>query len=213
MRDVSSGAKLGSNPLITGLPPRWGFATPHHRPHTARTNPRCWRHGIPWFVSLCCLLSCLILSGTPVFGQTQQEGTDSSAASPAQANADVIVLVIPQSADQAQIALVYQNRVPEERVRREVQLLAKASGGKLADDLKIESKSIRPRDLTNFPIRTGASFTLLHSPQVHDSAPTLAPYLTAFQSWDHVEVIFSLPDLNPYNGVESLTARNSRYRC
>ena len=144
----------------------------------------------------------LMVFCSPSYGRQAPIGESQNAAS-TDIQADVVILVTPRSAEEAKVALVYNNSIPKDRVRHEIKLLIKATGGELGNDLAIDSKSIQPNDLKRFPIRSGASFTLLHSPQVHDLSPTLAPYLSAFQAWNHIEVIFSLPDLSEYNGIQT----------
>src|SRR5205085_11232385 len=66
----------------------------------------------------------------------------------------------------------------------------------------IEDRSIDPDDLERHSKKTGAVFTLLSAPQMQENAPVLRNYLQAFQSWTHLEVIFDLPEMTVYRGVE-----------
>jgi len=116
---------------------------------------------------------------------------------------DVIVLVVPETSARSRIGLVYRKRISDERARQEVRRLEKAAGGKTGANIEITNESIDAKDLKHFPITTGVNFTLQDAPLVVDSAPNLLPFLTAFQSWDHIEVIFAIPDLSPYKGVEN----------
>ena len=201
MRDVTSCDKHNSPLLIASLLSEWGFFTSvlglKYFSRILLSGAVCFTFSV--------IAACvgLMAFSAPCMGQVSQP----QEASGLKSQTDVIVLIVPQSAELANVALVYQNRVPEDRVRREINLLIKATGGKLGSDIHIETKSLQPNALSRFPSRTGANFTLLNSPQVHDSAPTLAPYLTAFQSWNHIEIIFSLNDLVPYNGIEEFDSQ------
>jgi len=70
--------------------------------------------------------------------------------------------------------------------------LAEGTGWQIGR-LHIEDSSPRPDNLKKFPKTTGAEFFLRQAPQSLDGAPTLQPYLRAFQAWDHLEVMFRLP--------------------
>jgi hypothetical protein len=115
---------------------------------------------------------------------------------------DVGVLVLPVTPAESRIAIAYRTRVDHNRVRREVARLAQAFGGQIRGELRIRDESLRPNELRDYPVTTGAEFTLTGVSQVQDNAPVLLPYLVGFQSWNRIEVIFALPDLQPYRGVQ-----------
>lgn len=114
--------------------------------------------------------------------------------------ADVTVFVIPDSADTARVALVYNGVVPTNRVRSEINRLTEA-GWVINSDLRIEDRSVRPDISDAGPVNTGAFFSISKAPQVQDNAPVLLPYLKAFQNWKHITVLFNISDIEPYNGI------------
>jgi hypothetical protein len=146
-------------------------------------------------------LSSPVLAGPGDTGRRTSGSSTVSTAPADKALIDVGVMVFPQLPDSARVAIGYRQRVAHSRVQHEISRLLKTTGWRIGPGLVIEDRSTRPNDLKRFPITTAAVFTVLQAPQVHDSAPQLLPYLQAFQSWDHVEVIFAIPDLVPYNGV------------
>jgi hypothetical protein len=124
-----------------------------------------------------------------------------SAASKPAAPIEVVIFVQASRPDSARVTVIYQKKVPHAQVKKEIERLA-VNGWQVANDLKIEDRSIEPSDLKSHPIETGAAFTLLSAPQVQDNGPVLWNYLQAFQSWSHLEVMFQLSGFSPYNGVE-----------
>lgn len=116
---------------------------------------------------------------------------------------DVFLFVRQSSPTTARIGLSYGKKIPHGRVEIEIKKLLTVSGWKLSGTPSISDETMRPDDPKRFPPKTGAEFEVADAPQFHDNAPTLAPYLKAFQSWDHLEILFATTDLVPYNGVTS----------
>jgi len=114
---------------------------------------------------------------------------------------DVFLFVHPNSMAAAHIGLSYSKRIPHTQVESEIRRLAAVAGWKLDGKLSITDRTVRPDNPARFPPTTGAEFSVSDAPQFHDNAPVLAPYLQAFQAWDHLEILFVASDLVPYNGV------------
>jgi hypothetical protein len=98
---------------------------------------------------------------------------------------DVGILVRPVTADSARVALAYRRPVPHARVREAIRRLTAATGWVSDTPLIVDDRINRD------PKTTTALFTLRNAPQISAGAPALQPYLTAFQGWNRVEVIFA----------------------
>jgi hypothetical protein len=129
-------------------------------------------------------------------------GDTAAPVDPTQKPADVIVLVRPLSADTANVGLVYRQRVSHDRVKREITRLTESSGWRIGRDLVIKDESVHADNTAQFPVTTGAMFTLTQAPQIANGVPALMPYLHAFQKWNIVEVMFGQSDLTPYRGPD-----------
>lgn len=160
--------------------------------------PRHWAH-IPLIFML--LLSSL---ATQIgWCQTGMEHRDPEGrAKPDHALMDVIIIVWPQSVSSGRIGIAYKQRVAHNKVQADIARLANALGGS-ASLIDIDDQSVHPDDLEHFPVNTSAMCTLRNCSLMSESAPNLRPFLTAFQSQSHVEVIFAIPDLPAYTGVVS----------
>jgi hypothetical protein len=112
-----------------------------------------------------------------------------------------MLFVHPDSPTTARIGLSYRKLVPHKQVEKEIAKLLSVSGWKLVGKPAISDGSVRPDNPKRFPPTTSAEFKVADAPQFHDNAPVLAPYLQAFQAWDHIEIMFVTTDLVPYNGV------------
>lgn len=144
----------------------------------------------------------LAVSAAPLIAQTGSDtkpkpsspSSDSSQL-PGQATARVALLVLPQSANAARVALTYNVKVGHKQVRREVEALARFAGGQVAGPVKIRDYSLNPDNPRRFPVTTSAEFDLLAS-QFQDAAPHLLPYIQAFRIWGSIDVLFHLPGAN-----------------
>ena len=111
---------------------------------------------------------------------------------------DVAIFVMPTSNDLATVSVAYRNQVRHAQVMQEIDKLS-ANGWMVGKKIAVSDDSIG----RSVGVTTSAHFELRRAPQVLNSAPRLLPYLQAFQDRSHVTVMFLLPDLKPYNGVES----------
>ncbi len=143
------------------------------------------------------LLSCIFLflglkSSTPVHAQSS---------SAVRTKTDIILFIRPIGLDSANIGLAYSKRVPHALVEREVKRLLDGTGWILGSKINIDDSTVRPDDSVRFPPTTGAMFTVINAPQLHDNAPVLRPYLQAFHAWSRVELLLESPEIQPYNGL------------
>jgi hypothetical protein len=146
-------------------------------------------------VGLACLLTLGALSAC---AQSPKETKAAGAPRTAQgragdAPAKVAILVIPESADSARVALTYSGKVERKRVQQEIANLARFAGGRLAGKVEIRDYSLNPNNLRHFPVTTSAEFQLVQSPQFQDAEPRVLPYLQAFRKWGSLDVLFNLP--------------------
>ncbi len=121
-------------------------------------------------------------------------------ADPASETMDVIVLVNPVAERVARIGVIYRTKVDHRRVSAEIDRLANTIGAHVEAGRSIVDEAGATRLLPRAASTTGATFTLSGAQQVQNGAPKLDSYLTAFQGWDNVEVIFAIDDLQPYRG-------------
>jgi hypothetical protein len=114
---------------------------------------------------------------------------------------DVIVLVWPVSRDVAHVAVAYKHKIPHDTVLRDTKKLAASIGGQISD-VQIDDQSSHPDDLKKFPVNTAASFSVTGCSQISQSSPNLRAYIIGYQAWTHVEVVFAIPTIDGYSGVE-----------
>ncbi len=145
------------------------------------------------FLFLLCISSLLAVAP----GRSQQSSPQTGPSTPT----DVFLFIHQTSPGSARIGLSYRKIVPHTQVQSEIKKLLAVSGWKLSGAPAIADKSVRPDNPVRFPPKTGVEFSVSGAPQFHDNAPMLAPYLRAFQAWDHLEILFVTSDLVPYNGV------------
>lgn len=142
----------------------------------------------------------LMMLGLGVRMPAQADPTENGLATPA----DVIVLVIPTSADTARIGLAFRQHRSTRSVREDIARLSAITGWRIGSKIDVSDESVHPDNMSKYPKTTGAQFTVSQAPQIVNSAPALLPYLRAFQKWNHVEVMFGVPDITPYRGVTFL---------
>lgn len=192
-----------------------GTPNSHQRPLASLSGKSPVQHNLKHIraVILCIRAVCALgfalsfcLAGVALAEPTKQKGASETKTQKSQgesAPVEVAALVVPQADGSARIALAYNRQVSHKRVRDEVQRLVLAGGWRLGNDLIVADDSVHGDNKTKYPITTGAMFTLLNAPQVNNGAPALLPYLQALQAWEHIEVLFNLPDITPYTGVEN----------
>ncbi len=108
--------------------------------------------------------------------------------------ADVIIFVNPGPGNVVSIGAVYRKRVSHLRVRQEMERLVEVTGAQIAPGADISDASVSQGDPIRYPVTTGAQFTLESATKMNGEG-LLRSYLTAFQRWNHVEVIFAYPNL------------------
>lgn len=144
-------------------------------------------------------LSVLALLMMPVRIAAQSEpvgsGTE-SAGRPENSRVDVVIFVNPVSQDAVNLGIAYSRMIPHGQVKKDIVHLLQASGWKLGSTVGIDDASNHPGS-ANSPRTTAIEMNLVQAPQIRQSVPDLLPYLQAFQRFDHVEVNFILPPLNP----------------
>ncbi len=110
-------------------------------------------------------------------------------------------MINPLSPEVTAVGIAYSKRVSHQHVRADVHRLLSASGWIPEGSLTITDESAdhtRPA----VPITTAARLLVSSAPQVVGNAPSVTPYVRAFQAMRNVELVFIIPDLNPYRGVE-----------
>ncbi len=117
---------------------------------------------------------------------------------------DIVLLVLPDVGMSTRIGLAYSKMVPHSQVRTAVKHLSDLSGWQVASDLVILDGSIHPDRTKEYPLTTTAMFTLNNAPQVHNFSPVLMPYMRAFQEWNRIEILYHLPEMNPFRGPEHI---------
>jgi hypothetical protein len=142
-----------------------------------------------------------LLGTTRIVGAQQTGSADGTAPADLAGKANVVIFVNARSADSATLGIAYDRKVPHARVREDLTQLLKVTGWNTARDLQISDASVHPDHLDRFPATTAAMITVLQAPQVVQNAPTLLPYLQAFQAYDRVEVNFLLNEISPFLGV------------
>lgn len=115
---------------------------------------------------------------------------------------DIVLLILPQGGKSTRIGLAYNKRIPHDRVRADVRRISDLSGWAAAADLVIADASLQPNRTKEYPVTTTAMFTLVNAPQVVNYSPVLLPYMRAFQEWNNIEILFHLPEMNPFRGPE-----------
>jgi hypothetical protein len=160
------------------------------------------------FAAQSCLWTCLIAALLLLFIACRPcwaQSPSPQGQSPTQthrAPTDVVVLIVPIDATTARVAVAYHRKLPHDAVRKELARLEAAGAGRIANDVVMTDQSVHADDVKKYPVTTAAMFTLRNTTPVANNAPVLAPYLRAFQAWNHIEVMFALPELIPYRGVE-----------
>jgi hypothetical protein len=147
------------------------------------------------------LVGLLALWGVAAFAQTPSDPSNTAQAKAGNAPAKVAILVMPESADSARVALTYHRKAPRKQVQQEIANLARLAGGRLSGNVEIKDYSLNPHNLSHFPVTTSAAFTLVQSPQFQDAEPRVLPYLQAFRTWGSLDVLFSLPGATESGGA------------
>ena len=140
--------------------------------------------------ALSLLLSCGVCSGQDADLQSQPP--------------DVSIFVIPSSPTVSRVSIAYQKQVPNEQVKQDISRLA-LKGWTVDSKVLLENRSLRPGDEAHYPIMTSAAFTLRDAPQILNGAPNVMAYARAFQKWNHIAIIFSIPETKPSNAPKFTT--------
>jgi len=177
---------VSSNFLFLRLPAPYTI----HRPTRRSFSRRFLR-------ALVCLVYLCLIAFSASNGYAQKQ--DLAKPGIFQTKMDVIAIIWPQDSGSARIAVAYQHRVPHDAVARDLARLRESFKGTVSD-LQIDDASLHPDDLKAYPINTAAMFTLSGCSQIVERAPNLMPYITAFQAYDHVEVVFSVATIPHYFG-------------
>lgn len=133
---------------------------------------------------VCCGI-CILMLSVRVSGQGIPERGAADAP-------DVVVLVRPGLTSSAVVAVAYARRVAHRRVRAEIGNLAAAGGWRLDRAPLVQDDTIRHDRIDRFPLTTAALFTLRGASMARSQVPQLRPFLSAFQAWNRVEVMFDV---------------------
>lgn len=146
------------------------------------------------FVALFLALSTLLLTHLALGAPS------GSITAAAQLPVDAVVMVLVTSPMEAHVAVSYKRKVPRTTVRSDADRLVRQLGGVMAL-LTMDDVSVHPDRPNEFPINTACSFTVSGCSQLSGSAPNIKAYLVAFQQWNQLEVLFSIPKIENYRGV------------
>ena len=131
-----------------------------------------------------CLLAALCALDVRVSAQKAGQGSAKS-----ENRLDVVALLFPESADRVRVGLNYGRKVPHHQAQQEIETLAKQGGWQIEKDIAITDDKLGRNDAGS----TGANFVLSQADKLTQGNPTLLPFLQAFQSWNHIQLLLQLP--------------------
>ena len=105
---------------------------------------------------------------------------------------NVSILVVPTSQNSARISVAYRKEVTKEQLKQDISRLA-LKGWTVASRIELQNRSIRPDDIAHYPITTSATFSVSAAPQFVNGLPDILTYARAFQQWDHIAALISVP--------------------
>lgn len=140
-----------------------------------------------------CLLAQRSAEDTSLLAPSSSSVRNANPASTIKAPAKIALLVMPQSAESARIALTYNQKVGHKRVQQEIRDFVRFAGGEVAGRVEIRDYSLNPDNLRRFPVTTSAEFAILRSPLFQDSMPRILPFLQAYRAWRSIDILFHLP--------------------